>query len=111
MKQEKNTLFLNKFVYDIGSSKVWYEIQETHKILNIFKQGFSAGIFLILVEKGISGLFFVLTLLVYVLRKNFEVVLIFLLYLLAMPLYVNNLFWLSTLILWTGSQLRKEVEA
>ncbi len=74
-------------------------------------RGFSAGFFLALIERGISGLFFVLTLLVYVLRKNFEVVLIFLLYLLAIPLYVNNLFWLSTLILWTGSQLRKEVEA
>lgn len=69
---------------------------------------FSAGFFVALVERGIIGLSFVILLMFSSLRRKIDGFMIFLLYLFAAPLYVNYLFWICILAIWTAEKRRKE---
>ena len=70
---------------------------------------FSAGFFIALVERGIIGLSFVIFLMVSSLRRKVDGFMIFFLYLFAAPLYVNYLFWICILAIWTAEKTSKEI--
>ncbi len=67
----------------------------------------SIGFFHILVERGLTGLLFVLGMMGVFLRKNFLGCLICLLYLFAFTWYVNYIFWMGILALWAGVSIAK----
>ncbi|MBE7411787.1 MAG: hypothetical protein L6Q54_05185 [Leptospiraceae bacterium] len=70
---------------------------------------FSAGFFVALVERGLIGLLFVFIMIFCAIGKKYTAGIILLLYLLAAPLYVNYLFWISILAIWAGAERGKEL--
>ena len=70
-------------------------------------RGLSAGFFHVLVERGLTGLLFVLTMMFLFLKRNFVVCLICLLYFFAFTWYVNYIFWMGILALWVGISVVK----
>lgn len=70
-------------------------------------RGLSAGFFHVLVERGLTGLLFVLVMLSVFMRRNILSFLICLLYLFTLTWYVNYIFWMGILALWAGASISK----
>lgn len=70
-----------------------------------FDKGISIGFLHLLVERGIVGLFFVLTMLWLFTRHNKIVYFVLILYLFVFTWYVNYIYWLGILTLWSVIKL------
>lgn len=70
-------------------------------------RGLAAGFFHVLVERGLTGLLFVLGMLTVFIKRNFVVYLVCVLYLFAFTWYVNYIFWMGILALWVGVSVAK----
>lgn len=68
-----------------------------------FDRGISSGFFRVLVERGIVGLCFILTMLIIFSNKKYSFILVCLLFLFAIPWYVNYIFWLGIIAFWTAN--------
>ncbi len=70
-----------------------------------FDRGISSGFFHVLVERGIVGLCFVLTMLTIFANKNYSFMLVCMLFFFAISWYVNYIFWLSIIAFWTSNSI------
>ena len=70
-----------------------------------FDRGISSGFFRVLVDRGIMGLCFVLTMLMIFSNKKYSFILVCFVFLLAFPWYVNYIFWLGIIAFWTANSI------
>lgn len=69
-------------------------------------RGINSGVLVLLVERGILGLLFTLTLMTLLASKNYLNLSLFLVWLLALNWNINYIYWIGILVLWVAS--RKE---
>lgn len=74
-------------------------------------RGLAMGFFHVLVERGLTGLLFVMSMLAIFVRRNFMKFAIFLLYFFAFTWYVNYIFWFGALALWTALALKPRLQS